>query len=175
MVVRFYRRTLFLLLPLMWLGGTALRPAPALHPFYISVTEINHNAADKSLEISCKIFTDDLESAIKKSIGATVDLSNGAQQERAGALVSQYVQQHLHMIANGKPVPIKFIGYEKEAESVYCYFEATGVAALKKLEISNSLLQDFTQEQINIMHITAGGRRQSTKLNFPAKEARFQF
>ena len=30
-----------------------------LHPFFISVTEINHNIKDKSLEVSCKIFTDD--------------------------------------------------------------------------------------------------------------------
>jgi hypothetical protein len=29
------------------------------HPFFISVTEINHNSGDKNLEISCKIFTDD--------------------------------------------------------------------------------------------------------------------
>ena len=31
----------------------------ALHPYYISVVEINHNPTDKTLEISCKIFTND--------------------------------------------------------------------------------------------------------------------
>ena len=29
------------------------------HPIYVSVTEIEHNAAEKTLEISCRIFTDD--------------------------------------------------------------------------------------------------------------------
>ena len=37
-----------------------------LHPFYVSVTEINHNAADKTLEISCKMFTEDLEEILEK-------------------------------------------------------------------------------------------------------------
>ena len=31
------------------------------HPFYVSVTEINHNAENHTLEISCKMFGEDLE------------------------------------------------------------------------------------------------------------------
>jgi len=37
------------------------------HPFYVSVTEISHNAKDKIIEISCKIFADDLEMTLTKS------------------------------------------------------------------------------------------------------------
>lgn len=158
---------------LLCVGSMAWKPAP--HPFFISVTEINHNAADNTLEVSCKIFTDDLEGALKKSLGATVDLSSTAQQERANTLINQYIQQHLQIGANGKAVPLKFIGWERELESVYCYFEGAGVAAVKKLDISISLLQDFTQEQINIIHATAGGHRQSIKLNYPATAASFRY
>lgn len=174
MVALFRTQILFLLSALVATGGTALKPVPP-HPFYISVTEINHNASDKTIEVSCKIFTDDLEGALKKSLQATVDLSNAAQHEKAGVLVNQYVQQHLKLMANGKAVPLKFVGYEKEAESVYCYFEGNDVPVLKKLDISTSILQDFTKEQINIIHATAGGHRQSIKLNYPAINASFQF
>ncbi len=153
--------------------GSAWKQAP--HPFFISVTEINHNAETKSVEVSCKMFTDDLEGALKKSLQASVDFSSAAQQERAGVLLNQYVQQHLHIIADGKKLPLRFVGFEREAESVYCYFEIAGVPLVRKLEITTSLLQDFTQEQINIIHATAGGHRQSTKLNYPATKAQFQF
>ncbi len=158
---------------LLCASGTAWKPAP--HPFFISVTEINHNAAGKTVEVSCKIFTDDLEGALKKSLQATVDLANATQEERAGALVNQYVQQHLRLAVNGKALPLKFIGFEREAESVYCYFEGAGVPALNKLDVTTSLLQDFTQDQINIIHATAGGHRKSIKLNYPATAASFQF
>lgn len=166
---------LLFMLPFLWVSGTALKPERSPHPFYISVTEINHNATNKTLEISCKVFIDDLEATLKKNFHTAVDLSNAALQDRSGVLVDKYVQQHLHISANGKPAVLKFIGFEKVSESVYCYFEAAGVTAVKKLDVDNSLLQDFTQEQINIMHVTAGGRRQSTKLNFPERNASFSF
>lgn len=38
-----------------------------LHPFHVSTTEINHNAKDKSLEITCRIFTDDFEAILGKN------------------------------------------------------------------------------------------------------------
>ncbi|OLY92046.1 hypothetical protein SAMN05444008_106170 [Cnuella takakiae] len=166
---------LILILPLLWITGTALSPKPAFHPFYIGVTEINHNAADKTLEVSCKVFMEDLEEVLKKTSRKTVDLSNAAQQQQNEALVNQYFQQHLRILVGGKPAALKFIGFEKEAESVYAYFESAGVPAVKKLDIENSILHDFTPEQINIMHVTVGGQRKSNKLNFPAHSASFQF
>ena len=39
----------------------------SLHPFHVSTTEINQNAKDKILEISCRIFTDDFESILEKN------------------------------------------------------------------------------------------------------------
>ena len=42
-------------------------PKAAVHPFYVSVTEINQNAAEKSLEISCKFFADDFEQTLEKA------------------------------------------------------------------------------------------------------------
>ena len=38
-----------------------------LHPFHVSGVEVNHNATDKTLEISCKIFTDDFEKEIGRA------------------------------------------------------------------------------------------------------------
>ena len=45
------------------------------HPFHVSTTEINHNTSDKTLEISCKVFTDDFESALTKQYHTKADLS----------------------------------------------------------------------------------------------------
>jgi len=39
----------------------------------------------------------------------------------------------------------------------------------------NNLLYDYTHDQINIMHVTVGGKRQSSKLNYPAQRASFDF
>ena len=37
-----------------------------IHPFFVSMTDINYNDNNKSLEISVRIFTDDLENTLRK-------------------------------------------------------------------------------------------------------------
>lgn len=169
---------LFLILPFLLLSNSSFVPGKEVaagHPLYVSITEINHNAAEKSLEVSCKVFADDMEQVLKQNFKTPVDLSNAAMQEKYGSLINAYVKKNLQISANGKAMPMNFIGFEKESESVYCYFEVPGITALKRLDVVNSVLQDFSTSQINIMHISAGGTRKSTKLDYPAKTASFQF
>jgi hypothetical protein len=145
------------------------------HPFYISVTEINHNATDKTLEISCKIFGDDMEEVLKKSSNTAVDLSDPKKLEANNKLIEAYVRNHLSLMADGKTVKLNYVGFEKEKESVYCYFEGQNIPSVKKLDVINSLLHDLNSDQINIMHVTVGGERKSLKLDHPKKTATFTF
>ena len=145
------------------------------HPFYVSVTEINHNAKEQAIEVSCKIFADDMEEVLRKNYKVAVDLTNSKQQAQNDKLITDYVSRHLSFSADGKALHLKYIGFEKESESVYCYFEMTGISSLKKLEVTNSILQDLTDKQINIMHVVVNGNRKSYKLDFPHKQANFQF
>jgi hypothetical protein len=145
------------------------------HPFYVSVTEINHNAKDKSLEITCKMFTDDLEQILKKNYKVSVDLGNQKQQAQNDKIVSDYIKRHLVISADGKAVALSYVGYEKDVASVFCYLEVTNISGIKKLDALNSILQDFNEKQINIMHVMVGGNRKSTKLDYPQKTASFVF
>ena len=161
----------------------AVSPAPkerssspeAMHPFYVSVTEISHNAGEKNLEISCKLFADDLEDVLKQNYKKPVDFTDTKQQKDWDALVRDYISRNLKLQADGKALSLQYVGFEKDKESVYCYFEAGGQAAPKKLDVSNSILQDFTEKQINILHVTVNGNRKSHKLDYPAKQASFSF
>ena len=147
----------------------------AFHPFYVSVTEIHHNGTNKALEISCKIFVDDMEETLKKNYKAKVDLSNSQNQEQNNKLIADYISRHLVFVADGKPQKLSYVGYEKESEAVYCYFEVPNVATIKKLDVTNSLLQDYTSDQINIMHVVVNGNRKSYKLDYPNSQASFTF
>lgn len=152
-----------------------LKPATEKHPFFVSVTEINHNAKDKALEVTCKIFVDDMEGALKQNYKVAVDLSDKTKEAQHNQLITAYIQNHLFLSADGKRVPLQYVGFERDGESVFCYFEGQNIASLKKMDIANSLLQDFTDKQINIIHATVNGKRQSTKLDYPHKEASFSW
>ena len=147
----------------------------SFHPFYVSVTEIHHNAKDKALEISCKIFVDDMEEALKKNYKTKVDLSSVQNQEQNNKLIADYISKHLVFVTDGKPQKLSYVGYEKDSEAVYCYFEVPNLPAVKKLDVTNSILQDYTTSQINIMHVYVNGNRKSYKLDYPSNQASFTF
>ena len=164
----------WLVLPLLAIVVSSAR-LPADHPFHVSVTEINHNSADKTLEISCKIFTDDFERILAKNYNTKVDLINPPDKAKMDSLVKKYVLSHLIVKANGKPVKMNYLGFEHETEAAYSYIEVENIPSLSKLEITNTILYDMFDDQIGIMHITVNGKRKSNKLNYPDKEMSFDF
>ncbi|HEV8282726.1 MAG TPA: DUF6702 family protein [Chitinophagaceae bacterium] len=146
-----------------------------VHPYYISVVEINHNSVDKTLEISCKIFTNDFETTLEKNYKSKVDLTKPKDQALAEKWVSEYVKSHLSIKADGKNVNLSFLGFEKEDEAIYSYFQIDNITSVKKVDVVNSLLHDFSDQQINIIHCSVGGKRQSSKLDYPKTEASFSY
>jgi hypothetical protein len=149
--------------------------ARAAHPLYITVTEINHNAKEKILEVSCKVFTNDLETVLEKVAGARVDLSAPKDKLASDKLISAYVEKHLRLKVDGKPVQLHFIGSENQADGTWSYFQVNDVPSVKKIDAGDDLLYDGFNQQINIMHVTVGGQRQSTRLDYPEANASFQF
>src|SRR5437868_3729191 len=61
------------------------------HPLHVSTTEINHNATDKSLEISCRLFVDDFEACLSKQYHTKVDLSAANVKTAMDSLVKKYL------------------------------------------------------------------------------------
>jgi hypothetical protein len=145
------------------------------HPLYNSVTEINHNPKDKILEISCKIFTNDFEAVLEKAAGAKVDLSSVKDSAASNKLIAGYVERHLRLKVDGKPVQLHFVGSENQDDGTWSYFQVNDVPTVKRIDAFNELLYDGFPQQINIMHVTVGGQRQSTRVDCPAANASFQF
>lgn len=172
-----------LLLPLFHSGGVGSNENGffshtmnrEMHPYYISVVEINHNASEKTLEISCKIFTNDFETTLEKNYKTKVDLVNPPDKGAMDKIVNDYIKKHLSFKVDNKPVNFSYVGFEKQDEAIYSYFQVDNITSLKKLDIVNSILHDFSDQQINIIHCTVGGKRQSTKLDYPKTEASLEF
>lgn len=145
------------------------------HPLHVSVAEINHNAGEKTLEISCKLFTDDFEKVLGMNYKTKVDLINPPDRPAMEKLVNQFVQGHLKIEVDGKPVQFHYLGYEKDNDAIYSYFQADDIPAVKKIEVTNSLMHELYSDQINLMHVIVGGKRKSTKLDYPEKETEINF
>jgi hypothetical protein len=166
----------FLLLCLTGLVGMAPAPAPVNHPFFISVTEIEHNAKEKTLEISCKIFTDDFEKTLRQNYASTpVDLINIKNKAAMDRIVSEYVLRHFSVKVDGKIAALKFIGFQRQEEAVYSFFEVADIPSVKKIAVTDNLLYDYKKEQVSMVHVTVGGNLKSTKMNNPDDKYVFEF
>ena len=157
------------------LAGMLFNSNAGLHPIYVSVTEIEHNAKDKTLEISCKIFTDDFEKTLRQNYKTSVELVAPKDKAAMNKLVNDYIVKHLQIVVDGKNVALQFVGYEQVEEGIESYFQVNNVAAVKKISITDNILYDWKKEQVSVLHVTMNGKRQSTKVNNPEDKASFQF
>ena len=147
----------------------------AVHPLHLATVEIDHNAADKTLEITCKIFTDDFEKVLVQNYKTKVDLINPPDRKAMDSLVKKYIVSHLSVAVDDKHGNLSYLGFEKDAEAVYSYVQIENIASVKKVEVINKIMHDMFTDQINLMHVVVNGNRKSTKLDYPATAAKVEF
>ena len=142
----------------------------SFHPYYMSVTEFTYNAAEKEVQVSCKIFTDDLEGALKQSLKRKIDILNVSAKTENEQFLNNYLQEHLKLQLDGKAVPMQMIGFEQEGEAVWIYLVTKNTARFKTATVFNDILYSYKEEQINIVHFKNANDRKSHRLNYPEKQ-----
>lgn len=145
------------------------------HPFYLSVCDLKYNGETKKIEGSLKMFTNDLEDALKRLENKPVDLIHSDNKSQTLLILNKYLKQKLKFQVNGKWIDYELLGYEIEEESIWVYFESPEHDVPKLLSIHNSILYDYLKEQINIMNVEIGAIKKSWKLTFPEKSVDFEF
>lgn len=132
-----------------------------LHKFYVSVTQIEYNEEQKSLQIISRIFIDDIEEVLRKRYDETIELVSEKQEAKVDQYLSTYLNQKLVITVNGQEVFFNFLGKEYDNDLVLCYLEVENVTSLEKITVSNQVLMDFFDEQQNIVHVKKGKNRKS--------------
>ncbi len=136
-----------------------------LHAIHVSVSEISYSEKDKALQITSRIFIDDLELAIRSKLSSPeLDLLHPSNGQTTDQLVSAYLTDHLKFKLDNKPVKIKFLGSEIEDLAIICYIEIEGVKKFKTLEVLNNVIQEIHNDQSNLVHITYKGPVKSFRL-----------
>lgn len=140
------------------------------HPLHVSTTEVNYNAKEKNLEISCRIFSDDFEAVLSKLYKQKTDLSNPALKNGMDELVKKYLATHVQLRVNGKTVVMNYLGFEQDHEATNVYLEVPKTAAVKSMEITDTILYDQFEDQMSIVHLVNGSLRKSSKILYPDRK-----
>ena len=145
------------------------------HPFYLSVVDIKHDAKQQTLNVSIKLFTNDIEDALKKTTDKPIDLLNPKNKAEMETELMNYIKKRLSLTVNAKAVNLNFIGYEKEEDAIWTYFEVKKVIQPKIIKVDTKLLFDFLPQQTNIVHAEINGVKKSSKVNNPDSKVEFNF
>ena len=147
-----------------------------LHPVHISVSEIGYSEKDKALQMTSRIFIDDLELAVQAAVGdSDLDLLEPGNGRTTDQLVSQYLSRHIRLKVDGKPVVMNYLGHEREDLTLVCYIEFPGVRKLKKAEVFDDVIHELHADQSNLVHVTWKGTVRSARLVREAPTGTFEF
>ena len=147
-----------------------------VHPFHVSVCSIYHSPSEQTLQITQKMFADDLEEALNANAAtATLDVLNPSDPAALESIIENYLREHLRIEVNGKVVEPQFLGYEREDLALWCYLEVNNVLSLESVRVRNTILTEAFDDQTNIVHVEYQGATKSMKLakDFPEDQINF--
>ena len=137
------------------------------HEYYVSISDIEYNTKTQSLEITLKLFTDDLELALQQTDSSAV-LSPEDSLSSQDSLIADYCLKSFSVNLNGNEAPYTYIGYEFEEDVTFCYLEAENFdfngLVDANIAIENSLLIDILPSQVNLVHLRIGDQKRSLLL-----------
>lgn len=137
----------------------------ALHPLHVSVTEIEYDEQEKELEIVTRMFTDDLETAIRADAQLPeLDLLSPPSGQTTEALVKKYVLARLQITLDSKVQKLNFLGIEKDDDAITAYIQVSPVKRWKTIQVANSVIHETYDDQSNIVHVTLSGTVRSLRL-----------
>lgn len=135
------------------------------HKFYLSVTEIEYNEENTSLQIISRVFTDDMENLLKTRYGKELYLTNKEEHPWADEYLEKYTSQKLRIMVDGKAYALNYLGKEYDNDQLVLYIEIEEIASFSSIVVQNEILTDLFPEQKNVVHVELKGKTKSLLLS----------
>lgn len=157
---------IFLLVPLV---------AFTTHKYYLSLTQIEYNQDEKSLQVIINVFMDDIETALNKDYSIDLQLTTKKELTNSDEYFKKYLEDKLEFKAEDKDLHFNYLGKEYEGDLVYFYLEVENVSKPTSLEVSNKILIKHFPEQQNVVKMKIGKKKRSKILNKKNDKALLKF
>ncbi|WP_395062684.1 DUF6702 family protein [Flavobacterium sp.] len=136
----------------------------AVHKFYMSIYQINYAHQKKMIQITSRIFIDDLNVALEKKYHKKYFIGTDRETADDEVAMKKYLSEKFILKVNGTVRPMSFLSKEVDTNVLVCYFKIADVSKINKLEIENSALTELNDEQQNIIQANITGEKQSLLL-----------
>ncbi len=120
---------------------------------------MHYNAKDRAFEISVRVFTDDLETALTRANNGQkirVDAAN------ANPVIERYIRSHFSFIAADKQRrTFSYVGHETEGDAQWIYLEMPFSGSFTGGLLQQSVLTEVFSDQTNLVNLQVGGQKKT--------------
>ncbi|CAH0336891.1 hypothetical protein FVB9288_02618 [Flavobacterium sp. CECT 9288] len=129
----------------------------AAHKFYVALFQVNYVSEKKMIQITARIFVDDLNNALEKKHNRKINLGSEMETAEDVLLLKKYLNEKCIIKVDGQTKVINFVSKEMEGDVLICYLSIKEIKKIKALDIYNAVLTQNNAEQQNIMHFNVLG------------------
>lgn len=135
----------------------------AAHKFYVSVTNVVYSDKDDAIQITTRIFIDDLDNAFKERYEIKSQMATKKELENIDVYVEKYLKSKFLIYIDGEQKEFTYIGKKYDNDVVVCYIEVPNVkfTSIKSIAIINEVLMDMFDEQQNVVHFKLNDNKKS--------------
>ena len=123
-----------------------------VHPLYLSVTNMDIDRQKGSIEMSIRIFTDDLETILHNKYNIDGWIGTPSEHRDGRRLLSEYVNERFSVVVNnGEKIGLITDSMTIVEDCMWFYMKGVAKQAIRRIEIDNRLLTDFFSKQTNMV------------------------
>ncbi len=165
-----------LALPLLYGVMLAAHHAARPHPVHVSNTDVDLARDGRTLEITVRIFTDDLEEAITPSGQAVTARFGTAPAPVLDSLLRRYLRDRLRITLDQAPAAAPtLLGHDRAEDATQVFLELPASAHPTRIRVLQRVLLDRYDDQTNLVHVTVGTVKRSALLRRGQDEADLRF
>ena len=124
-----------------------------LHKIHVSLTNIVYKKESKTLQITTRVFIDDIENIINKKYGLKLEFDTEKETSETDKYLKKYFEENLKITLDNQEITLSYLGKEYDEDIVYVYFEMENIPDFKQIEVKNTVLFDLFDDQQNIIKI----------------------
>ncbi len=130
----------------------------ATHTFHLSFTQIEYHAQTKTMNITMRVFADDLETALSQHSGKSIKLTH----HNAARLAAAYLRKTLEFKGrNGQVKRLMRVGLESKADVVFLRFKVRMPDGMVGAQVRQRVFFELFEDQVNQVLLTSGSAKAS--------------
>jgi hypothetical protein len=126
-----------------------------MHKYYLSLCEIEYVENKQTIQITLGMFIDDIEYSLNKDNNTNLNIATKNEVSTIDEYFENYLNTHFKIVINNRTGSYTCIGKEYDDDIVRFYLEITDIKKLNSIEVTNTSLVKYFDQQQNIIKIKA--------------------